>query len=64
MSTLAMSVNDQKICDKFNLYEYGSAYLITMPNGYRFIAKHIDEYILSELTEAQATIELLSELGA
>ena len=64
MSTLAMSVKDQEICDKFNLYEYGGAYLITMPDGYRFIAQHIDDNILSELAQAQATINLLSELGA
>lgn len=64
MSTLAMSKTDQAICDEFNLFEYGSAYLITMPNGYRFIAQHIDKNILDELTKANAKIESLSELGA
>jgi hypothetical protein len=64
MSTLAMSKADQSICDEFNLFEYGSAYLITMQNGYRFIAQHIDKNIIDELIEAKAKIELLSELGA
>ena len=64
MSTLSMSKADQSICDEFNLYEYGSAYLITMQNGYRFIAQHIDKNIIDELIEANSKIELLSELGA
>jgi hypothetical protein len=64
MSALAMSKADQAICDEFNLYEYGSAYLITMQNGYRFIAQHIDKNIINELILAKAKIELLSELGA
>ena len=64
IAVLAMSKNDQKICDEFNLYEYGGAYLITMKDGYKFIARHIDDNILSELTQAKATIESLSELGA
>ena len=64
MSTLSMSKADQAICDEFNLYEYGSAYLITMLDGYRFIAQHIDKNIIDELIEAKAKIELLSELGA
>ena len=64
MSILAMSTSDQEICDKFNLYEYGGAYLITMPDGYKFIARHINYNILNELGHAKATIESLSELGA
>jgi hypothetical protein len=64
MSTLSMSKADQVICDEFNLYEYGSAYLITMLDGYRFIAQHIDKNIINELILAKAKIELLSELGA
>lgn len=64
MSILTMSEADQIICDKFNLYEYGAAYLITMPDGYRFISSHVDDNILGELTRANATINLLSELGA
>lgn len=64
MSTLAMSKADQAICDEFNLFEYGGAYLITMPDGYRFIAQHIDKNILDELTKANAKTEFLSELGA
>lgn len=64
MSTLSMSKADQAICDEFNLYEYGSAYLITMPDGYRFISQHIDKNIIDELIEANAKIESLSELGA
>jgi len=64
MSTLSMSKADQAICDEFNLYEYGSAYLITMLDGYRFIAQHIDKNIINELILAKAKIELLSELGA
>ena len=63
MSTLAMSKEDQLICDEFNLYEYGSAYLITMQNGYRFIAQHIDKNTINELALAKAKIELISELG-
>jgi hypothetical protein len=64
MSTLAMSKADQAICDEFNLFEYGAAYLITMPDGYRFIAQHIDKNILDELIKANAKAEYLSELGA
>jgi len=45
------------------VYEYGSAYLITMQNGYRFIAQHIDKNTINELALAKAKIELISELG-
>ena len=64
MSALAMSKADQTICDEFNLYEYGTAYLITMPDGYRFVSQHIDKNIIDELLKANAKIESLSELGA
>lgn len=64
MWTLAMSKADQAICDEFNLYEYGTIYLITMPDGYRFVSEHIDKNIIDELLKANAKIESLSELGA
>ena len=64
MSALAMSKADQAICDEFNLYEYATAYLITMPDGYRFVSQHIDKNIIDELLKANAKIESLSELGA
>jgi hypothetical protein len=64
MSTLAMSKENQSICDSFDLYEYGSSYLITMRDGYRFIGSNLEKNHLGELHAIGAKIELLSELGA
>jgi len=63
MSTLAMSKENQQICDEFDLYEYGYAYLITMPNGYRFVLNDSTHEQHEKLERMGATIEHLTELG-
>ena len=64
MSTLVMSEINQAICDEFDLYEYGYAYLVTMPDNYRLIASNLSEEDLKKIVKSGATINLLSELGA
>jgi hypothetical protein len=64
MSTLSMSEADQAICDEFDLYEYGTAYVVTMPNGYRFVLSNSTNEQNEKLERMGATIEHLSELGA
>ena len=63
MWTLAMSEENQAICDEFDLYEYGTAYVITMPNGYRFVLSNSTNEQNEKLERMGATIEHLSELG-
>jgi hypothetical protein len=63
MSTLAMSEVNQQICDEFDLCEYGYVYLITMSDGYRFVATNLDDAELVKIKASGATINLLSELG-
>jgi hypothetical protein len=63
MSTLAMSEVNQKICDEFDLYEYGYAYLVTMPDGYRFVLSNSTNEQDEKLIRMGATIEHLTELG-
>ncbi len=63
MSTLSMSEADQAICDEFDLYEYGTAYVITMSNGYRFVLSNSTNEQNEKLERMGATIEHLSELG-
>jgi hypothetical protein len=63
MSTLSMSKADQSICDEFDLYEYGTAYVVTMLNGYRFVLSNSTNEQNEKLERMGATIEHLSELG-
>lgn len=63
MSTLAMSEVNQQICDQFDLCEYGYVYLITMPDGYRFVSTNLDDDDLAKIKSSGATVNLLSELG-
>lgn len=63
MSTLSMSKNNEQICNDFDLYEYGSAYLVTMPNGYRFILSNSTNEQDEKLQRMNATLEHLTELG-
>ena len=63
MSTLSMSKINEQICDDFDLYEYGSAYLVTMPNGYRFILSNSTNEQDEKLQLMNARLEHLTELG-
>ena len=63
MSILSMSKNNEQICNDFDLYEYGSAYLVTMPNGYRFILSNSTNEQDEKLQRMNATLEHLTELG-
>jgi len=63
MSIFTMSSADQLICDKFELYEMGSSYLITMSDGYRFISTNLGGDDLVKFEQSGAKIETLSELG-
>ena len=63
MSTLSMSKTNEQICNDFDLYEYGSAYLVTMPNGYRFILSNSTNEQDEKLQRMNATLEHLTELG-
>jgi hypothetical protein len=63
MSTLAMSKENQQICDEFDLYEYGTAYVVTMPYGYRFVLSNSTNEQNEKLERMGATIEHLTELG-
>jgi hypothetical protein len=63
MSTLSMSKINEQICNDFDLYEYGSAYLVTMPNGYRFILSNSTNEQDEKLQRMNATLEHLTELG-
>ena len=63
MSTLSMSKINEQICNDFDLYEYGSAYLVTMPNGYRFILSNSTNEQDEKLQRMNATLEHLTEVG-
>jgi len=63
MSTLSMSKTNEQICNDFDLYEYGSAYLVTMPNGYRFILSNSTNEQDEKLQRMNARLEHLTELG-
>ena len=63
MSALSMSKINEQICNDFDLYEYGSAYLVTMPNGYRFILSNSTNEQDEKLQRMNATLEHLTELG-
>ena len=58
-----MSKINEQICNDFDLYEYGSAYLVTMPNGYRFILSNSTNEQDEKLQRMNATLEHLTELG-
>lgn len=64
MSILAMTSENQALCDKFDLYELGTAYIVTMPNGYRFVCTRLNIEELAPLVAEGATIEVCTELGA
>jgi hypothetical protein len=63
MSILAMNPKDSLICERFNLCEYGGVHLVTMPDGYRFVARDPQDSVLLELVRSGATVTLLTELG-
>lgn len=61
MQTLPMQQDVAAFCDAHDLYEYAVIYLVTMPNGFRFLC----EIDLAEKfrTEQGASIERFTELG-
>jgi len=63
MSILAMSKENQEICDKYDLCEYGTSYLVTMPSGYRFISTQLEDNDFALFKNDGAIIEILPELG-
>jgi hypothetical protein len=65
MSILSMSPELHTFCEKHNLYEYGTTYVITMPNGFRFTTQDSNiahSFEVSADTKG-AIVETIVELG-
>jgi hypothetical protein len=61
-TAINMSKKLSDFCEKYDLFEYGMSYIVTMPNGYTFITQDID---LSNrmLREHGASTRHIVELG-
>jgi hypothetical protein len=62
MSIINMSKVLTEFCDKHNVCEYGSFYLVTMPGGYSFITESV-ELSNRMLLEHGAQTRHIVELG-
>ena len=63
MSTLAPT-NLMEFCEKHDLYEYGCSYVITMPDGFKFVTRSpeiADSF--RHGADTGANVETITELG-
>jgi hypothetical protein len=61
-TTINISKELNDFCEKYDLFEYGMCYMVTMPDGYSFITQDI-ELSNRMLREHGASTKHIVELG-